>query len=76
MNVSFDAASSIPIALPTAALVLYNEDPATQSVRLTPPWVEGGRGKYAGKSALVLGGSSSVGQYGKSPFDALTRLVY
>nr|VWO96014.1 Conserved virulence factor C [Ganoderma boninense] len=47
-NVSFDAASSIPIALPTAALVLYNEDPSNA---------------YAGKSALVLGGSSSIGQY-------------
>ncbi|PIL26203.1 hypothetical protein GSI_11958 [Ganoderma sinense ZZ0214-1] len=63
VNIPFDAASSIPIALPTAALVLYNEDPSTQSVRLTPPWAEGGPGKYAGKSAVVLGGSSSVGQY-------------
>ncbi|TBU41225.1 GroES-like protein [Dichomitus squalens] len=62
-NIQLDRAASIPVALPTAALVLYNEDPSTQSVRLTPPWVEGGRGKYYSKSALILGGSSSIGQY-------------
>ncbi|VDB88209.1 unnamed protein product [Peniophora sp. CBMAI 1063] len=30
---------------------------------LTPPWAEGGRGKYAGKAALVISGSGSVGQF-------------
>ena len=37
------------------------------SVRLTPPWEEGGKTKYAGQAALILGGSTSVGQYGTSP---------
>ncbi|KAI0051049.1 NAD(P)-binding protein, partial [Auriscalpium vulgare] len=30
---------------------------------LIAPWDEGGRGKFAGQPAVVIGGSSSVGQY-------------
>ena len=42
---------------------LYNQNPAAPSVRLTAPWLEGGRGKYAGKSFLVLAGAGSMGQF-------------
>ena len=48
----------------TSAFPLYNQDPTAASVRLTAPWLEGGRGKYAGKPFLVFGGSSAVGQFG------------
>lgn len=54
----------MPCTLPTAAIVLYNQEESSPSVRLTAPWSDGGKGKYAGKRALVLGGSSSIGQYG------------
>ncbi|KAI0742469.1 GroES-like protein [Daedaleopsis nitida] len=63
VSVSFDAAASMPCTLPTAAFVLYNQEQASLSLKLTAPWTEGGRGKYAGRSALIIGGSSSVGQY-------------
>ncbi|KAH9925652.1 GroES-like protein [Epithele typhae] len=62
-SVSFDAGATMPCTLPTAALVLYNKDENVTGPRLDAPWTPGGRGKYAGKAAVVLGGSSSVGQY-------------
>ncbi|KAI0705987.1 GroES-like protein [Cerioporus squamosus] len=62
-SVTFESAATIPCTLPTAAFVLYNQDVSSPSVKLTAPWFEAGRGKYAGKRALVLGGSSSIGQY-------------
>ena len=34
------------------------------SISLTAPWEEGGKTKYAGQAAFIVGGSSSVGQYG------------
>ncbi|KII89535.1 hypothetical protein PLICRDRAFT_41165 [Plicaturopsis crispa FD-325 SS-3] len=58
-NVSFDEAASIPLGLATAAIGLYNDDGAG----LKYPWEEAGRGKYAGQSIFIVGGSSSVGQY-------------
>ncbi len=36
-------------------------------MHLTPPWAQGGSGKYAGKPAVVLGGTSAVGQAGLCP---------
>lgn len=63
-NLSFAAAASLPCTLPTAAFVLYNQDESGPTLKLDAPWNEGGNGKYAGKSALIIGGSSSVGQYG------------
>ncbi|KAI0819843.1 GroES-like protein [Trametes gibbosa] len=62
-NLSFEAASTIPSGVATAALPLYNQAPGAPSVRLTPPWEEGGRGKYAGKPIFILGGASSMGQF-------------
>ena len=46
------------------------------SLELTPPWVEGGLDKYAGQPFVVLGGSSSVGQFGTSKlFRASQKLM-
>ncbi|KZV67572.1 GroES-like protein [Peniophora sp. CONT] len=69
-NVTAEQASTIPLALATAALGIYVEKkdglrPDRSDLGgagLTPPWKAGGRGKYEGKAALVISGSSSVGQ--------------
>jgi len=64
-SMSFDEAASIPLGLDTAAFALYSRHEvavAKFSVGLYPPWEEGGRGKYAGKPLVVIGGASSVGQ--------------
>ena len=71
-SITVEQAATVPICLATAALGIYVEKkdalrPDTfdvGGVGLTPPWVEGGRGKYAGKAALVISGSSSVGRFG------------
>ena len=64
-GISFDQAASVPLALATIVLALWDHSPRTEkSIRLTPPWEEGGLTKYAGKPAFIIGGSSSVGQYG------------
>ena len=55
----------MPLGLATVVLALYNFDPKTdKSLRFTPVWREGGRTQHAGKPAFIIGGSSSVGQYG------------
>ncbi|KII89451.1 hypothetical protein PLICRDRAFT_53878 [Plicaturopsis crispa FD-325 SS-3] len=59
-NISFDQAASIPLGLSTAAVGLYNNG---NGAGLEYAWEEAGRGKYAGKSIFISGGSSSVGQY-------------
>ena len=61
-NLDFDQAATVPLCFDTAAVGLYSDQ---LGAGLTPPWVEGGQGKYAGKPILILGGSSSVGSYGK-----------
>ena len=71
-NLTPEQAATIPLGLSTAALGIYPEKkdalrPDTLDLGgagLTAPWAEGGRGKYAGQAALVVGGSSSVGQFG------------
>ncbi|EPT05495.1 hypothetical protein FOMPIDRAFT_83158 [Fomitopsis schrenkii] len=66
-TLGFDEASTIPVGLDTGALGLFTPyiHPGRNfgTVGLTAPWEEGGRGKYAGKPIVVLGGASSVGQY-------------
>ncbi len=42
------------------AVGLYQKAPG--GLDLTPPWAPGGKGKYSGKSIVVLGGASIVGQ--------------
>ncbi|KAJ2968150.1 hypothetical protein NUW54_g13305 [Trametes sanguinea] len=62
-NLTFEEAATIPSSFGTAALPLYNDAEGASSARLLAPWEEGGKGKYTGKAALILGGASSVGQY-------------
>ncbi|KAI0783891.1 GroES-like protein [Irpex lacteus] len=65
-NISFEEGASIPLGLTTAAFGLYYGKISTGELRgaeLVAPWEAGGRGKYAGQPILVVGGSSSVGQY-------------
>lgn len=55
------------MGLGTAVLGLYTprtpEDIECGSAQLTAPWDSDGRGIYAGRPFVVLGASSSVGQY-------------
>ncbi|KAI0351252.1 GroES-like protein [Trametes cingulata] len=62
-HLSLEEAATIPSGLATAAFALYNQASSGSSAGLTPPWEEGGRGKYAGKPIFILGGATSVGQY-------------
>ncbi|KAI0032379.1 GroES-like protein [Vararia minispora EC-137] len=54
-DMSFEQASTIPLALGTASIGLYR----ARGIGLTPPW-QGGTGKYTCQPILTLGGSSSV----------------
>jgi NADPH:quinone reductase-like Zn-dependent oxidoreductase len=69
--VSFDEAATIPLGLATAAIGMYEAHAApgagagSGGAGLTAPWEAGGRGKYAGQPVVVLGGASSVGQFGE-----------
>lgn len=72
-NISFEEAATVPLGLATAAIALYNA-PSARSAGLTAPWEAGGKGKYVGQAALVVGGASSVGQYGKQPFPGVTPI--
>ncbi len=62
-NVSFEEASTLFSGIATVANSLYSHKPGTESLKLSPPW-EGGRGKYTGKSILILGGATQVGLFG------------
>ena len=64
-NISVEEATTIPSAFAAPVCGLYNA-PSEHSLGLTAPWEDEGRGKYAGQAALVIGGSSSVGQLGKN----------
>ncbi|KAF8311405.1 GroES-like protein [Clavulina sp. PMI_390] len=55
---SFEAASTVYLAFSTVVTGMY------LGSGLTPPWAEGGKGKYSGHAIVIAGASSSVGQYG------------
>ena len=71
-NITPEQAATIPLGLGTSALGIYREK--SNGLRpggndrggagITPPWAPGGKGKYAGQAAIVIGGASSVGQFG------------
>lgn len=60
-NISFEQAATIPLALTTAYTGLYSNKPYGGG--LEAPVEPIAVGKYAGSAIVVLGGSSSVGQY-------------
>ncbi|KAK7438604.1 hypothetical protein VKT23_017938 [Stygiomarasmius scandens] len=57
-NISYSQAASIPLGLATAAVGLYAKQPS--GISLNPSF---DAANYSGQAALVIGGSSSVGQY-------------
>ncbi|KAI0788293.1 GroES-like protein [Fomes fomentarius] len=61
-SLSFDDAATLPVAVATSAIPLYNKHESAKSAKLVAPWEEGGKTLYAGKPAVVLGGASIVGQ--------------
>jgi hypothetical protein len=63
-NVSFEGASTIPLGFATAAVGLYQDFRAHGGIGLVAPWDEGGYKKYTGQPIVVIGGASSVGQFG------------
>ncbi|KAH9885810.1 GroES-like protein [Cubamyces lactineus] len=64
-NITFEQAATIPLALATDVIVLYNQSPAPEnlSLRLKPVWEPEGTTAYAGTPAFIIGGASSLGQY-------------
>ena len=62
-KISYEAASTIPVALAAAYVGLFNTKP--HGLQLPEPLEPSQRGKLAGTPLVVLGGSGSVGQYGK-----------
>jgi len=58
---TYDDAATIPLGLATAVVGLYNPN-GEGGLGLTPFWSPD-KGKYKDESIVVLGGSSSVGQY-------------
>jgi NADPH:quinone reductase-like Zn-dependent oxidoreductase len=66
-NFTFDEAASMPLGIATSFIGLYapKSDKQGGGAGLTPFYEEHGKGRYAGKPIVVLGGATSMGQYGK-----------
>ncbi|KAG6807567.1 hypothetical protein H0H93_001452, partial [Arthromyces matolae] len=62
-HISFDEAASIPAASAAALIGLYLPEP--QGAGLTAPLDSTTQGKESGKPILVIGGGTSVGQFGE-----------
>ncbi|KAJ2932485.1 hypothetical protein H1R20_g4577, partial [Candolleomyces eurysporus] len=60
-GISYDEAASIPLALTSAYVGLYNASP--HGAGFDAPVNPGARGKYADTPIAIIGGSSSVGQF-------------
>ncbi|KAH9906118.1 GroES-like protein [Epithele typhae] len=61
-SMSFEDAATVPLGFATAVTGMWAPEGPT-SIGLPAPWEEGGTTKYAGKPAVIVGGSSSVGQF-------------
>ncbi|KAF8972282.1 chaperonin 10-like protein [Flammula alnicola] len=59
-NISYDQASTFPVALAAAYVGLYNQNP--HGLGFAPPTSAATQGKYGGTAIVILGGASSVGQ--------------
>ncbi|KAI0715792.1 GroES-like protein [Cerioporus squamosus] len=57
-TLSFEEGATLPLAFTTAAIGFYYR---AGGPLLTPPWAEGGRGKYRDTPIVVLGGASTAG---------------
>lgn len=58
-NISDDEAAGIMLATVAVTTAFYSESGHS----MTPPWQEGGQSVGKGKSLVIIGGASSVGQY-------------
>lgn len=63
-SISFDEAASFPVCLATAVQGLYGDRKSPDIAKFPPSWEAGGEQAGKGKAIVILGGSSSVGQYG------------
>jgi len=59
-NISYDEASTFPVAINVVYVGLYNVHP--YGLGFTPPTSTSTQGIYAGTPLIILGGASSVGQ--------------
>ena len=64
-NLTFEQVASVPLGLATAVCPIWTHHPEASTVNFPAPWEEGGATKYAGKPAFIIGGSTSVGQFGE-----------
>jgi len=60
-SISYDEASSIAVGLTVGYVGLFNKHP--HGVGITPPFDPSTRAQYSNTPIVILGGSSSVGQY-------------
>ena len=58
-NISDEEAAGVSLATMAVVTAFYSQD----GHGITPPWEDGGRRVGQGKSIVILGGASSVGQY-------------
>jgi NADPH:quinone reductase-like Zn-dependent oxidoreductase len=74
-NITYDQAASIPLGLTTAYVAMYNIIP--HGIGMVNPVNPSGRGHYKDESFVVIGGASSVGQFGSSlaPFSQTPPLL-
>ncbi|KAG6834121.1 hypothetical protein H0H93_011802, partial [Arthromyces matolae] len=71
-NLSYEDVATIPVALTAAYVGLYNSKPYGLSLAW-PTNATTGQGKYTNKPILILGGSSSVGQFGESRYMGIPK---
>lgn len=61
------------VALIPFVVALYAQRP--EGLAYLAPWLEGGNGKYAGQPILIMGGTSTVGQYGACKLNLIPWLI-
>lgn len=54
---------------------LYGDRKSPDIAKFIPPWVSGGEQAEKGKPIVILGGSSSVGQYSKDSVPFLCERI-
>jgi NADPH:quinone reductase-like Zn-dependent oxidoreductase len=59
---SFDSAATVPLGLDTAVTGMYG---GHYGAGITPPWAKSGSDSKSKEPIVIIGGSSSVGSYGK-----------
>ncbi|KAF8138742.1 chaperonin 10-like protein [Boletus edulis] len=71
-SISFEQAASVSAGFTPFAVATYAQQPA--GLGFTPPFEEGGLGKYANQPIVIMGGAGSLGQYGKFQSIQLAKL--